>query len=171
MIVITNFELDVPSPGLLYFPKLRDHFPFIAQSFAKLRRRLSLAARMKGETTQRRCEHQAALLRRRVQRGVCPFLGRGRVGGQGRGRGGRVPGRPSRTSRYLLLTAVLREAWATLPESSSRPLPATLAQSRNLAHASLETAVAEPLYRSFLSEPFISLFLVSSILIHYSGFE
>ena len=27
-----------------------------------------------------------------------------------------------------------------LPESSSRPLPATLAQSRNLAHASLETA-------------------------------
>ena len=28
-----------------------------------------------------------------------------------------------------------------LPESSSRPLPATLAQSRNLAHASLETAV------------------------------
>ena len=39
-------------------------------------------------------------------------------------------------------TAVLREAWATLPESSSRPLPATLAQSRNLAHASLETAVA-----------------------------
>ena len=40
-----------------------------------------------------------------------------------------------------LLTAVLREAWATLPESSSRPLPATLAQSRNLAHASLKTAV------------------------------
>ena len=40
-------------------------------------------------------------------------------------------------------TAVLREAWATLPESSSWPLPAaaTLAQSRNLAHASLETAV------------------------------
>ena len=28
-----------------------------------------------------------------------------------------------------------------LPESSSRPLPATLAQSRNLAPASLETAV------------------------------
>ena len=28
-----------------------------------------------------------------------------------------------------------------LPESSSRPLTATLAQSRNLAHASLETAV------------------------------
>ena len=28
-----------------------------------------------------------------------------------------------------------------LPESSSRPLPATLAQSRNLAHALLETAV------------------------------
>ena len=99
VIVITNFELDVPSPGLLYFPKLRDHFPFIAQSFAKLRRRLSLAARMKGETTQRRCEHQAALLRRRVQRGVCPFLGRGRVGGQGRGRGCRVP-RRSRTRRY-----------------------------------------------------------------------
>ena len=40
-------------------------------------------------------------------------------------------------------TAVLREAWATLPESSSRPLPATLAQSRNLAHASLKTAVYE----------------------------
>ena len=38
-------------------------------------------------------------------------------------------------------TAVLREAWSTLPESSSRPLPATLAQSRNLAHASLKTAV------------------------------
>ena len=38
-------------------------------------------------------------------------------------------------------TAVLREAWAMLPESSSGPLPATLAQSRNLAHASLETAV------------------------------
>ena len=38
-------------------------------------------------------------------------------------------------------TAVLREAWATLPENSSRPLPATLAQSPNLAHASLETAV------------------------------
>ena len=28
-----------------------------------------------------------------------------------------------------------------LPKSSSRPLPATLARSRNLAHASLETAV------------------------------
>ena len=41
----------------------------------------------------------------------------------------------------LVRTAVLREAWATLPESSSQPLPATLAQSRNLAHASLETAV------------------------------
>ena len=40
-------------------------------------------------------------------------------------------------------TAILREAWATLPESSSRPLPATLAQSRNLAHASLGTAVLE----------------------------
>ena len=39
------------------------------------------------------------------------------------------------------ITAVLREAWATLPESSSRHLPATLAQSRNLAHASLETAI------------------------------
>ena len=38
-------------------------------------------------------------------------------------------------------TAVLREAWATLPESSSWPLPATLAQSPNLAHVSLETAV------------------------------
>ena len=35
----------------------------------------------------------------------------------------------------------MREAWATLPESNSRPLLATLAQSRNLAHASLETAV------------------------------
>ena len=45
--------------------------------------------------------------------------------------------------RWLIVicTAVLREAWTTLPESSSRPLPATLAQSRNLAHASLETAV------------------------------
>ena len=32
-------------------------------------------------------------------------------------------------------------AWATLPKSSSRPLLATLARSRNLAHASLETAV------------------------------
>ena len=42
-------------------------------------------------------------------------------------------------------TAVLREAWAMLPESSSRPLLATLAQSRNLAHASLKTAVAERL--------------------------
>ena len=40
-------------------------------------------------------------------------------------------------------TAVSREAWAALPESSSRPLPATLAQSRNLAHASLETAVLD----------------------------
>ena len=40
-----------------------------------------------------------------------------------------------------LLTAVSREAWATLPESSGQPLPATLAQTRNLAHASLETAV------------------------------
>ena len=38
-------------------------------------------------------------------------------------------------------TAVLREAWATLPESSSRPLLATLAQSRNLAQALLETTV------------------------------
>ena len=28
-----------------------------------------------------------------------------------------------------------------LPESSSRPLPAKMAHSRNLAHASLETAV------------------------------
>ena len=35
----------------------------------------------------------------------------------------------------------MREAWATLPESSSQPLPATPAQSRNLAHASLKTAV------------------------------
>ena len=38
-------------------------------------------------------------------------------------------------------TAVSREAWAMLPESSSRPLPATLAQTRNLAHASLKSAV------------------------------
>ena len=41
-----------------------------------------------------------------------------------------------RSLGYLLLsnhsTAVLREAWATLPEISSRPLPATLAQSRNI---------------------------------------
>ena len=42
------------------------------------------------------------------------------------------------------LTVVLRDAWAKLPDSSSRPLPATLAQSRNLAHASLETAVHPP---------------------------
>ena len=41
----------------------------------------------------------------------------------------------------IIYTVVSREAWATLPESSSRPLPATLAQSRNLAHASLEKAV------------------------------
>ena len=41
-------------------------------------------------------------------------------------------------------TAVLREAWAPLPESSSRPLTATLAQSRILDHASLETAVYTP---------------------------
>ena len=34
-----------------------------------------------------------------------------------------------------------------LPESSSRPLPATLAQSRNLAHASHETAVQNFQYR------------------------
>ena len=40
-------------------------------------------------------------------------------------------------------TAILREAWATLSESSSQPLLATLAQSRNLAHASLETAVSK----------------------------
>ena len=45
------------------------------------------------------------------------------------------------TSNCCYHTVVLREAWATLPESSSRPLPATLAQSRNLAHASLKTAV------------------------------
>ena len=43
--------------------------------------------------------------------------------------------------KLLTFTALLREAWATLPESSSQPLPATPAQSRNLAHASLETAV------------------------------
>ena len=47
-------------------------------------------------------------------------------------------------------TAILREAWATLPESSSRPLPATLAQSRNLAHASLKTAVLTTLKDSLL---------------------
>ena len=49
-------------------------------------------------------------------------------------------------STGLASTAVSREAWATLPESSSRPLPATLAQSRNLAHASLETAVLHSAY-------------------------
>ena len=38
-------------------------------------------------------------------------------------------------------TAALSEARTTLPESSSRPLPAKMAHSRNLAHASLETAV------------------------------
>ena len=48
-------------------------------------------------------------------------------------------------------TAVLREAWATLPESSNRPLPATPAQSRNLAHASLETAVYLLLWKLELS--------------------
>ena len=47
----------------------------------------------------------------------------------------------SRLLRLKSYTAVLREAWAMLPESSSRSLPATLAQSRNLVHASLETAV------------------------------
>ena len=40
----------------------------------------------------------------------------------------------------------MREAWATLPESSSQPLPATLARTRNLAHASLKTAVGDSLY-------------------------
>ena len=48
--------------------------------------------------------------------------------------------RKSREQQQLH-TAVLREAWSMLPESSSLPLPAILAQSRNLAHASLETAV------------------------------
>ena len=38
-------------------------------------------------------------------------------------------------------TAALSEARTTLPESSSRPLPAKTAHSRNLALASLETAV------------------------------
>ena len=38
-------------------------------------------------------------------------------------------------------TAALSEARTMLPESSSRPLPAKMAHSRNLAHASLETAV------------------------------
>ena len=40
-----------------------------------------------------------------------------------------------------LNTAALSEARTTLPESSSRPLPAKMAHARNLAHASLETAV------------------------------
>ena len=43
--------------------------------------------------------------------------------------------------RDQVCTAVSREAWATLPESSSRLLPATLAPTHNLAHASLKTAV------------------------------
>ena len=58
----------------------------------------------------------------------------------------------------IICTAVLREAWATLPESSNRPLPATLAQSRNLAHASLETAVCWRLAKfgwPFLGLPFL----------------
>ena len=45
---------------------------------------------------------------------------------------------------YRLLqycTAVLREAWATLLEGNSGPLPATVATTWNLAHPSLETAV------------------------------
>ena len=41
-------------------------------------------------------------------------------------------------------TAVLREAWATLHESSSRPLPATLAQTRNLA-----IPHSKPLYKGY----------------------
>ena len=47
-------------------------------------------------------------------------------------------------------TAALSEAGTTLPESSSRPLLAKTAHSRNLAHASLETAV------SILRRPLIS---------------
>ena len=43
-----------------------------------------------------------------------------------------------------MCTAALSEASTTLPESSSRPLPAKMAHSRNLAHASLETAVFVP---------------------------
>ena len=39
-------------------------------------------------------------------------------------------------------TAALSEARTMLPESSSRPLPAKMAHSRNLAHAPLETAVS-----------------------------
>ena len=40
-----------------------------------------------------------------------------------------------------IYTAALSEARATLPESSSRPLPAKTAHSRNFAYAALETAV------------------------------
>ena len=39
----------------------------------------------------------------------------------------------------------LSEARTTLPENSSQPLPAKTAHSRNLALASLETAVEIPL--------------------------
>ena len=67
-------------------------------------------------------------------------------------------------------TAVLREAWATLPESSSQPLPATLAQSRNLAHASLETAVQISLGFSKAPEPDVrSLDAQSSIFREFSA--
>ena len=38
-------------------------------------------------------------------------------------------------------TAALSEARTTLPERNSRPLPAKMAHSRNLAHASLEIPV------------------------------
>ena len=48
---------------------------------------------------------------------------------------------PRKIHWAFFTTVVSREAWATLPESSSLPLPATLAQSRNLAPASLKTAV------------------------------
>ena len=44
-------------------------------------------------------------------------------------------------NQILLNTAALSEARTTLPESSSWPLPANMAHSRNLAHASPETAV------------------------------
>ena len=56
-----------------------------------------------------------------------------------------------------------------LPKSSSRPLPAILAQSRNLAHASLKTAVIEDLdsiYRIGVPEdpPYLYVEVVSDLL-------
>ena len=51
-------------------------------------------------------------------------------------------GQPDYHGSPLNHTAALSEARTTLPESSSRPLPAKrAAHSRNVAHASLETAV------------------------------